>query len=223
MSETSSHTPPPRALTAKQVKRARIVKRVKIDSIIFMILVVAALIGVAMTNSTKAQAYIYWWVLIGVEAVIVTAWAIWLSRQNELKKPVNTVIYEQAVLWGAALAAVFMVYRIMVLGQIDFNAAGLLMLLVLALVTFIDGALVSWKMFVVSLIFIITLLFASYVEKFLWAIVVLGLLVAGATVGISYWRSNKEDKDNDNSEKDSAAYQSKTLNEATVKSAPANL
>ncbi|MFZ1386996.1 MAG: hypothetical protein WBP46_20695 [Thiolinea sp.] len=188
---TSSSLP----LTAKEQKRVQFLKRIKIDSIIFLVLVIAALIGVAMTNSTKAQAYLYWWILIGVEAVIVTAWAVWLSRQQLLKKPSNLVLYEQLVLWGAALGAVFIVYRIMILGQIDFNAAGLLMLLVLALVTFIDGALVSWKLFVVSLIFIITLLFASYVEKFLWTIIILALLIAGATIGVSYWRSRKDDSE----------------------------
>jgi len=181
-------------LPATEDKESGLLKRVKIDSIIFLVLVVTALVGVAMTNSTKTQAYMYWWILMAVEAVIVTLWAVWLSRQDELKKSIHTVLYEQLVLWGAALAAVFMVYRIMSIGQIDFNAAGLLMLLILAFATFIDGALVSWKLFIVSLIFIITLLFASYVEKFLWAIVILALVVAAAAIGISYWRSHHNSK-----------------------------
>lgn len=207
LSTTNNKSPPSKTTTGKDDKKAQLLRRVKIDSIVFLILVVVALVGVAMTNSTKTQAYLYWWILMGVEAVIVTAWAIWLSRQQELKKTVHVVLYEQLVLWGAALAAVFMIYRIMQIGQIDFNAAGLLMLLILAFATFIDGALVSWKLFIVSLIFIITLLFASYVEKFLWAMMILALAIAGGAIAFSYWSSHHTDKKEDQNLNTTAASQ----------------
>lgn len=178
------------SLPVHDENKTQVLKRLKIDSIIFIILVAAALIGVAMTNSAKTQAYLYWWVLMAIEAVVITVWAIWLSHQQVLNKPIRLVLYEQLVLWLAALAAVFLIYRLMGLGLVDINAAGLLMLLILAFATFIDGALVSWKLFLVSLIFIITLLFASYVEKFIWALILISLTIAALAIAVSYWHSH---------------------------------
>lgn len=178
------------SLPVNDENKTQVLKRLKIDSIIFIILVAAALIGVVMTNSAKTQAYLYWWVLMAIEAVVITVWAIWLSHQQVLNKPIRLVLYEQLVLWLAALAAVFLIYRLMGLGLVDINAAGLLMLLILAFATFIDGALVSWKLFLVSLIFIITLLFASYVEKFIWALILISLTIAALAIAVSYWHSH---------------------------------
>lgn len=172
-------------------RSARLIKSLKINTLIFIVLVVAALVGVAMTNSAKTQAYMYWWILIGIEAVIITIWAIWLSRQQILKKPVQTVLYEQLVLWLAALGAVSLIYRLMGVGLVDINTAGLLMLLMLAFATFVAGALVSWQLYIVSLIFVSTLLFASYIEKYLWALILITLLIAVIAVAISYWYSRR--------------------------------
>jgi hypothetical protein len=172
----------------RDLKKAKFMRRLKIDSALFILLVLVALVGVAMTNSSKNQAYVYWWVVMGIQAVVTTIWAVWLAKEDELNKTVPMILYEQAVLWGSGFVAVFFVYKMMGFNQIDFNATGLLMLLILALVTFIDGALVSWKLYIVSLIFIVTLFFASYVEKFLWVMVIVALAAAVIAIGVSFWR-----------------------------------
>jgi uncharacterized membrane protein len=73
-------------------------------------------------------------------------------------------------------------------GRLNYETTGLLILLVLAFTTFIDGMLVSWKLYVVGLLLLLTLLMATYVESFLWMIVLAAVVMIALVLVFVVWK-----------------------------------
>ena len=80
------------------------------------------------------------------------------------------------------------IYLLLGTGRLNYETTGLLILLVLAFATFIDGMLVSWKLYVVGLLLLFTLLLATYVEQFLWMIVLAALVMIALVLVFVVWK-----------------------------------
>ncbi|OQX14115.1 MAG: hypothetical protein BWK73_10205 [Thiothrix lacustris] len=159
----------------------------KVDVLIFSGIMLLALLGVGITDYSVSRAHSYWRYLMIVMAVLTTLWGVWRSRKLGLAHG-SKLLYQQMILWGAALTAMMMIYLLQAAGRLDFEITGLMILLVLALVTFIDGMLVSWKLYLVGLILLMALLLAMYVEAFLWMIVLAALLAVALVVVFVMWK-----------------------------------
>lgn len=163
--------------TPKENKR-----RLKTDAAFFGILMLIALFGVGLTDLRGIKAVNYWDWLMVIFAITTTVWGIWHSRKDGLKTN-GKLLYQQAIVWGAAFVAMTAVYLLQTTGRLNFEATGLLMLLILATVTFIDGLFVSWMLYAVGVLLLATMLLALYVEQFLWMIILLAVVLIIA-VGI---------------------------------------
>ncbi len=154
-------------------ERIETIKHVlKIDVAIFGGIMVVALVGAGITDYNAQKAHIFWRYLTFGMAVGTTAWGLWRSKRLGLTEAEHLLV-GQAVLWGAALVAMGVVYLLLSIGRLNFETTGLMILLILAYASFVDGMLVSWKLYIVGLMLLLTLLLNAYLENYLLIIVLI--------------------------------------------------
>jgi hypothetical protein len=179
--------PEPRANLSVVEPSATFKQVLKVDAALFIGIVFLALLGVGITNYRIDSAYSYWSYMLVFLALLTTAWGIWRSKKLGLLKN-GKLLYQQAILWGAALVAVAVIYRLRDAGRINVDTTGLLVLLMLTFATFVDGMLVSWKLYVVSALLLLTLLMAAYVGQFLWIITLAAVVLIALVLVFVVWK-----------------------------------
>lgn len=150
---------------------------------LFMSLVVLAVIGVVISNISPSDAHGYWIFLL----VVFAGTAIYCGRKQESVDgdPIGGLVLKQVIHWGAALVAILCVYTLLHTGRINYEEAGLIILLILALATFIAGIQVGWRFYVLGILLALTTVIAAYIEQFMWVI----LLLAVAIVAVTFYGS----------------------------------
>lgn len=169
-------------------ERARVLKHIlKVDAALFLGVVSLALLGVGITTVQGGSAHYYWAGLMVLMALATTGWGMWRSKHLGVMKS-GRLLLEQTILWGGGLVAVVVIYQLLDTEHISYETTGLLVLLVLTLVTFVDGLLVSWKLYVVSGVLLSALLTVLYAGQFLWLIVLAAVVLAGLVLAFVFWR-----------------------------------
>lgn len=159
----------------------------KVDAVLFIGIIFLALLGVGITNYRVDNAYSYWSYMLVFLALMTTAWGSWRSKKLGLLHG-GKLLYQQAILWGSALVAVAVIYRLLEAGRINVDTTGLLVLLMLTFATFVDGMLVSWKLYVVGVLLLLTLLMAAYVGQFLWIILLAAVVLIALVLIFVVWK-----------------------------------
>ncbi|WGZ93152.1 MAG: hypothetical protein QJT81_15185 [Candidatus Thiothrix putei] len=159
----------------------------KIDAMLFVGIMFLALLGVGMTDYRGESAHGYWRYILILIALASTLWGMWRARRLGLVGS-GKLLFQQMVLWGAALVAMAVIYLLLGTGRLNYETTGLLILLVLAFATFVDGMLVSWKLYVVGTLLLLTLLLATYVEEFLWIIVLVAVVMIALVLVFVVWK-----------------------------------
>ncbi|MBT3812790.1 MAG: hypothetical protein HOE45_11190 [Gammaproteobacteria bacterium] len=157
-----------------------------IDKVIFIALIIFTLVGVAITNISPAEAHVYWLVMNLVFAIgaIITGW-----HKAQTKKEHTKLITSQLIHWVSTMVAVMIVYAFLHSGQIQNETVSLAIVLILSLSTFLAGIHIGWQFSVVGILLAISVLIISYVEEYIWLIVIIAL----ALVLISYfWNKFKK-------------------------------
>jgi hypothetical protein len=146
------------------------------------VLLLMGTVGLVLTNVRSQYAFHYWAAMFPLFGVA----ALW----DELRRRPDGAGFGGVALrvvahWIGPLAALWIVFRFLHLGQVDGQTAGLLAVLVLALCCFFGGIYGAPVWLAVAAFLAAGILVALEVEAYLWLLVVLGaLLVAGLVV----WR-----------------------------------
>lgn len=177
----------PRANSPVAESGATFKQVLKVDAVLFVSIIFLAVLGVGITNYRIDSAYSYWSYMLVFLALMTTAWGMWRSKKLGLLKS-GKLLYQQAILWGGALVAVAVIYRLLNAGRINVDTTGLLVLLMLTFTTFVDGMLVSWKLYVVSALLLLTLLMAAYVGQFLWIILLVAVVLIALVLAFVVWK-----------------------------------
>lgn len=159
----------------------------KIDMMLFIGIMFLTLLGVGITDYNGESAHTYWRYMIILMAITTTLWGTWRAWRLGLAK-ISKLLYQQVVLWGTALVALKVIYLLLNTGRLNFETTGLLILLLLASITCIDGMLVSWKLYVVSALLWFTLLMATHVEQYLWMIVIAAVVMVALVIIFVVWK-----------------------------------
>lgn len=157
-------------------------KQTGITQGVFVVLVIFALIGVVIADISPSDAHGYWVFTLGVFA----AAAIYCGRkQTDMDgEPVRGFFMKQVIHWIGALVAILCVYTLLHTGRINFEEAGLIMLLVLALASFLAGTHVGWRFYVLGALLAGATVAAAYIEEFMWVIILLAVAIVALTF---YW------------------------------------
>ena len=158
----------------------------KTDIIIFAALIILTLLGVALTNVSPSHAHKYWLAMILFFAIgaIATGW----QRATE-KGQKKQLITSQLLHWGSTLVAVIVVYTFLHTGQIQNETVSLMILLILALSSFLDGFHVGWHFSVLGILLAISVVTISYIEEFMWVITIIAVILLALSF---FWNKYKK-------------------------------
>jgi hypothetical protein len=150
------------------------------DKIIFCVLILFTLFGVALTNMSPADAHKYWLVMNFVFALgaIFTGWQKAADKAEKTR-----LVTSQLFHWGTTLVAVAIVYAFFHSGQIQNETISLMILLILAFSAFLDGIHVGWHFSVIGILLAISAVIISYIDEYIWIIATIAILI----VSISYY------------------------------------
>ncbi len=162
-------------------------KLATIDKIIFAALIILTLSGVALTNMSPVDAHIYWLTMTLVFAIgaITTGWKR-AAEKGEKKQLVTSQLFH----WGSTLVAIIVVYTFLHTGQIQNETVSLMILLILSLSSFLDGFHVGWHFSVIGVLLAISVVTISYVDEFLWVIVIIAIFLVFISFLWNKYRKN---------------------------------
>jgi len=149
-----------------------------------LILVLLAAVGVGVTNVSARYGFNYWLTMAPIFAAvnIATSW----TRARRQGQNASGILLAQALHWGGAMLAIYMVFVLYRMNWLSDQESGVLALLVLALAAFLSGVHTDWHFCVVGLVLGAIVAGAALVQEFIW-ILVLPLGVAAIAGAIWWW------------------------------------
>jgi hypothetical protein len=148
----------------------------RIFEIIFVTLMVLSLIGVGITDFSPSHSYWYW---IAMAPTFACAFLIieWTRVRSEAKNWLN-ILKTQLLTWVGLLFAVQVVFFLLRAGRLTYESTGLIILLLLALTTFIAGIQLGFQLCLLGGFLGLTVLMVAYLEQYVWVLVFLGVVAA---------------------------------------------
>ncbi len=156
-----------------------------VEEFAFLGLVALSVIGEVVGNYSPIISFWYWLTMMPVFAAtaIVTEW----SRARAAGQSAMKVIWIQVAHWGGTVIALFATYSLWHVGRLGNEHTGLIVLLLLALTTFLDGYHVGWRFYLAGLLLFIYTIVAALLKAVIW----LTLLIAIPVVVFGlYWDKN---------------------------------
>jgi hypothetical protein len=166
------------------VKKSSALTRVTfgLEEFAFVGLIVLSVVGELVGSYSAIISFWYWLTMIPVfaAAAIITEW----SRAEAAGISAMTVIGIQIVHWGATAMALFATYSLWHVGRLGNEHTGLVVLLLLALTTFLDGYHVGWRFYVAGTLLFVYTIVAALLKAVIW----IALLIAIPVVIFGlYW------------------------------------
>ena len=148
------------------------------NGVIMILLGVLAIVGIGITDFSPQLSHWYWLAMVLVTGIacIVMEW----SRGQKKGVSGMAIIKHEVVTWLSVLVAVNLVYFLLHSGRLDSENTGLVILLILALATFLAGLRLEWRLCILGFLLGGALILATYLEEFLWIVL---LVVAAAAAG----------------------------------------
>jgi hypothetical protein len=146
---------------------------------IVIFLIALSIIGVGVTDFSPAASHWYWLAMVfifGSGCIFIE----WDQAEGEDRERI-AILRKQLLHWLGLLLAVQLVYLLLHAGRLDNENTGLVILLLLALTTFVSGIQLGWHLCVVGVLLGLALIMATYLEEFIWLIMIL-MAVAGVVI-----------------------------------------
>ena len=114
------------------------------DGVIMILLVLLAIVGIGITDFSPLLSHWYWLAMVVVTGIacIVMEW----SRTREKGLSATSLVKNEVLIWLSVLVAVNLVYFLFHSGRLDSENTGLVILLILALATFLAGLRQDWRL-----------------------------------------------------------------------------
>ena len=157
-----------------------------INQIVFSALIVLAMIGIIITDISPTNALYYWIFMLVAYAGTAIYFGQKLAGTEETG--LGDFVLKQIIHWGGSLVAILCVYVLLHTGRVNHEEAGLIMLLVLALATFLAGSRVGWHFYLLGALLCVTTIVVAYIEAFMWIIILVAAMIVGGTY---YWAKHK--------------------------------
>ena len=150
-------------------------RRLTVYEYILLALMALAVIGVGITYFLPDKSYRYWVAMIPVFGIGCTS--IEWSRLRRQDLGIWKTVRNQLIHWFGVLVSVYLVHTLLNIQQLTKQNAGLIVLLVLALGTFLAGIQLGWRLFVLGAFLWIILVMAAYLQGSLWVMILIGVVM----------------------------------------------
>lgn len=162
---------------------------VYIEDGILVFLLVLSLIGVAVTGFSPEKSYEYWLVMTGVYGLAAFVMT-WLHVKRGLAFDMKKRLIEQTVHWTAvSLVMGTLFWLFYTPHELTAHNTSIVILLVLALATLLDGLRVGWRFSVLGgYLGLSSLIVVIYQDSFMWISLLLALAMIGGAVLWRWWQ-----------------------------------
>lgn len=164
-------------------------RHIGLEETVFIILVILSLLGISITDYSPHDGYGYWLMMVFVFAAL-SIFVSWLqSKTNE--QDFGALVKLQLMHWLHTLFIVGSAFLLNKSGQLTDTGASLVILLILALSTMLDGYRIGWQFSLLGFFLAGCAIIIAYVAQFMLACIGLGILVVMATFFWNYWVRKK--------------------------------
>ena len=157
-----------------------------VEEIILIIMVIFCLLGIAVTDFSPQDAFMYWMAMIFVFgfAAMIAGWhnAKRHYDPNGEGNEVKELFKLQSLHWLGALVAVLCPFSFVEAGHMTQEATGLMVLLILALTTFLDGIRIGWRFSLTGIYLAAATVAANLLESFMPWMFALAVMIIAITV-----------------------------------------
>jgi hypothetical protein len=151
---------------------------------LFTFRLLLSLLGAYIGYTYRHTSHDYWFVMMFLFTVIAIAPGYYQFKQHgdNLREFINRLLH-----WTGGLSAVIIVYAYHSSGRIFHEEAGLIVLLILALTTYLDGIKTGWRCIFAGLFLGLIAICVAYFDSYIRQLAVLAI----AAIAVSYrWNSN---------------------------------
>ncbi|MFT3883750.1 MAG: hypothetical protein QM703_29485 [Gemmatales bacterium] len=174
----------PRPVITPDPKRASLLPQSwRWGTVVAVIMIVLALIGVALTSSNSHHAVNYWIWLAPVYGILCIGTA-WRRGSEGLKNDMSTVM-QQILHWLGIGVAMFLEFTIRSTGEETATASAFNAVLILALGCYLAGIHLEGSFIIVGLLLTMIMIVIAKAEQYQWIIFVAGGLVLAGMIGWS--------------------------------------
>lgn len=160
-------------------------RRFRIEEGILILLLLLSLGGIGVTHFSPDDGYGYWLMMVlvfGFLAVLIS----WLqAKKGEID--FGAIVKEQTLHWTASLVVVGGAFLLQQSGRIDKFSASLVMLLILALATMLDGIRIGWQFSLVGFFLGACAIILAYFEQFMLVASLLAVGIIACTILWEIW------------------------------------
>ncbi|MEN8260910.1 MAG: hypothetical protein ABFS02_10045 [Pseudomonadota bacterium] len=164
----------------------------QIEETILILLLILSVIGSWITDKTPADGYWYWMIMIfvfGLSAMIIGG-----IRAKQREHLLRDLLAVQTMHWGGSMLIVLATFSLLHAGRLDSENTGLVILLILALATFLDGIRVGWRFSMAGVFLGITAVLAGHMRHFIWAVILLAAFIVFITIAFQSWQRKRLDE-----------------------------
>lgn len=154
---------------------------------LFMLRLFLSLLGAIIAYAYRHASHDYWLVMMILFGIIAIAPGYYRFKHNgDDPKP----LVQRALHWLGGLFAVIIVYAYHMSGRIFHEEAGLIVLLMLALTTYMDGFRSGWRCCFAGLFLSLIAICIAYFDNYLWQLVIL----AAVAIMVSHYSYSSESR-----------------------------
>lgn len=138
-------------------------------------LLVLVVIGVGISYFLPDKSYRYWVAMVPIFGIACTS-SEW-SRLRRQNLGIWKTVRNQLIHWFGVLVSVYLVHMLLNIQLLTKQNAGLVVLLMLALGTFLAGLQLGWRLYVLGAFLWIILVMAAYLQGSLWVMILVGVVM----------------------------------------------
>jgi hypothetical protein len=161
--------------TTKTTRPTRRLLQLNLYEYIQLALLVLVVIGVGISYFLPDKSYRYWVAMVPVFGIACTS-SEW-SRLRRQNLGIWKTLQNQLIHWFGVLVSVYLVHMLLNIQLLTKQNAGLVVLLVLALGTFLVGIHLGWRLYVLGAFLWIILVMAAYLQGSLWVMILVGVVM----------------------------------------------
>ncbi|MGZ8226498.1 MAG: hypothetical protein ACXWT3_07675 [Methylococcaceae bacterium] len=161
-----------------------------IEEIVLILMLILSLLGMWITDFSPVDGYGYWILMVFVFALFAISIA-WLQSKHGLSD-FKAILREQSLHWFTSLLVVEGMYSLQRAGHFSEEDAGLLVMMILAQSTILDGVRIGWRFGLVGVFLGISAVIAAYTDHFFWIELLLATGIVAATILGEFWTRKRE-------------------------------
>jgi hypothetical protein len=164
-------------------------RRFYVEEAILILLLTLTLVGVWITDYSPVDGYGYWMIMVFVFALLAMtiAWQQSRHRMTDFKK----ILREQSLHWFTSLLVVEGVFSLQKSEHLTQEDAGLVIMMILAQSTILDGLRVGWRFSLVGIFLGISAIIAANTHHFFWIELIIAILIVAVTILIEVWQERR--------------------------------